>query len=452
MKRELKVNMYKNLKIDVYFEDMTRIQQLPHLCYTKSETNLDINEVIFLVDEAHTMDMYVNGIHKWYWAKELVMNQIIRYLGDNITYSYITSDLSVDLKLMDKYSSQDAIDWINLKQRSGLWEPIQGMQQAHKTTIFNRDALLIIITDGNKCINPFWKPLNNIYKHYYFINFDANDACLENYDLMLEQFNQDSTLSDSCSFNFKYVINENQTLNFIKEMFNIVSNRVYQQISPGFENTTYQFKSYRWPEPIMVQTDQTGMFTFEQLELLPNNYDVQIGRNNSFYTVRECSEYTEPELPIPNPEDPNDIPSEIEIIEPINNLYIHFSDAMIGGQEIYGQVAKINNPQFYCHLLGQGNYIDSFVNLINCVTLDGVAISPGVRIVVYSKPNFGGMILADLVGPMILNDNIFNNEIYAVYHHEDYPIELQNIFPQEVRYWIRDLRSWKNGSFKIIFP
>lgn len=452
MKRELTLNIYDDIKLDVYFDKENNINELPILCYNFNGNEPLINEIIFLVDESVSMNTYLNGINKWYWAKELVVNQIIRYLGNQVTYSYISS--KSNNKLMDNFSYINALNWVTQRNLEDGWDFNQGIYNAHCDTIFNKDAALIVVTDGSLCISDNWIPTEPyVYKYYFFITFDENTKpCNYNYSVIDRNFYWEYTINGTSIFEYDYLLTEEQTNQFIGRFFKKVHDRYFEQIQPGLPNTEYEVKHPRDKYSIFITTDSSGMFSVDDLNLLPSDFDFHLGKYNSFNLVQQCLNYKLPTLPIPDDPDPETIPDTVESIIHSETQYVHFSNTILGGHEIYGQLTKIYNPQTWCKLLGQNFYPYADSILDNISVLNGIAISPYVRFIYYSEPNFNGDILVDITGPAVLNSNLQNRKPFNEYHKDDYiSSELQNIYPQSRRAWIRGVDHWKNGSFKILF-
>ena len=454
--RNLHVNMYKDLEVQVFFENEEILKQMPQIChFVAEEEPLNINEVVFLTDESLSMGTTYNGINKWYWAKDLIIKTIIRYLGDRVSYSYITSKLDLEIKLMDSFSQNNALLWINNRKIEDGWDFNRGIENAHKDTILNRQSALVVITDGSNCISTDWLPdlsYNNFYNYYFVLNFNEGRNCQMAYNNIKENFEFNETLFQNSSFNFRYIESEIQTTNFISQFFAAVAQREFVQLTPGIPNSWYEIKTHRYPESNFIQTDDTGFFNENDFESFPKTFDFMIGFQQSYQIIQQCLNYEFPDIPIPDQPEIQIIPDEIDTL-PHNELqYVHFSTTILGGDEVFGQASIINQCDNWCHILGQGNYHNMSEILTNISTLNGMAISPHVRIIIYSDINYEGEIMADITGPALLNNNVYNRHMFPPFHNKQYPVNyLQLLYPEERRSWIYNMDMWKDGSMKIIF-
>lgn len=83
-------------------------------------------------------------------------------------------------------------------------------------------------------------------------------------------------------------------------------------------------------------------------------------------------------------------------------------------------------------------------------TFDGIAISAGTRVTIYSQPNFLGEILYQKVGPAIVNNRIWKSYSRAAPVMWDWKEPLQSMFPQSVREWSdTNMHQWPSGSMII---
>ena len=120
---------------------------------------------------------------------------------------------------------------------------------------------------------------------------------------------------------------------------------------------------------------------------------------------------------------------------------------LIGISEIY----KIDEISEY---VGSGFYPKNTVAFPKSVntTFDGIAIDKGTRLIIYSKPNFKGTILLEVVGPMIINNVIWKDDSNYKHCNTDiFPEDLQRNFPPSVRIWSNsNMHDWSFGSCKIM--
>jgi len=170
---------------------------------------------------------------------------------------------------------------------------------------------------------------------------------------------------------------------------------------------------------------------------VPYNYQDSIVRD----TVRP---------PTPEPPRRNDsIPKP-----PSKNCRVHFAGTLISDQYVEGHISKIYEADGYSEYVGGGFYP-------NCkrafpkadkYSFDGIAVDKGTRLIIYSKPNFKGQILVDIVGPAIMNNEMFRNDAtLGDFVHKRFIEPLESNYPKSCRKWSgSNMRSWSNGSCKII--
>jgi hypothetical protein len=147
---------------------------------------------------------------------------------------------------------------------------------------------------------------------------------------------------------------------------------------------------------------------------------------------------------------------------------VHFSGGVIAGEYKYrpqgtGAIgwSEAFIEEWFSHVHGPGEYADTAASIpkaIDLNTLDGIAISVGARLVIYSEPNFSGDVVVDETGPAVINNvRWINNTDFNVVMTDYWPEPLQSEFPQDVREWsdtysevYMDRDYWEKGSFKII--
>ena len=447
--RKLNINMYKDLDVKVYFSNRDKLDQMPVICFVPDEEKSIIDEIIFLVDESASMNTHAyGGNSKVYWAKELVIKSIINYYQDELSYSYMVSNSNE--KLMDKFSRINALTWISSRKFSGWWNVDEGMENIHNISI-NPNAAIIIITDGQECVDSSWLPNLQFYKYYFFVNFVDSRVCEISYMNIKENFEHDSTLSSS-KFDYRFISTESDTLNFIQTFIANSSQKHFIQVSSGLPNKWYEIKNHIYPESQFIKTDENGNFSEEDLESLPQNIDFQIGFQDTYQVIQRCLNYEFPNIPISDqPEDRDPIPDNLPSINFHDNQFVHFSNNILGGEYIFGQVNIIGRVSDWCKKLGQGNYPNIKDTLNNISMLNGMAITKDVRVIVYSEPNFGGNIMMDVIGPAVLNNDVYNRHMFPPFH-TNYPTNEWDIkYPPEKREWIYNMDMWRLGSIKIIF-
>lgn len=132
---------------------------------------------------------------------------------------------------------------------------------------------------------------------------------------------------------------------------------------------------------------------------------------------------------------------------------VHFSGLLISDSRTddLSSRAFANDP--YSDFMKPGKYplIDNFLVYSNYQTLDGIAVPANVRLVIYSEPHFKGKILADVVGPAIINNSSKKKDpASGDVQIREFNALLQSIFPQSVRTWsVSDMKEWIKGSMEI---
>jgi hypothetical protein len=139
---------------------------------------------------------------------------------------------------------------------------------------------------------------------------------------------------------------------------------------------------------------------------------------------------------------------------PRENCRVHFSGLIMGGEFVEANISKIYKVDAYSEYVGSGNYKSNERAFPKAVatTFDGIAIDRNTRLIIYSKRNYQGQILLDVVGPAIINNVKWkNDERYRHCNYDNYERSLQETYPQSVRVWSKsDMHSWSYGSCKII--
>lgn len=142
------------------------------------------------------------------------------------------------------------------------------------------------------------------------------------------------------------------------------------------------------------------------------------------------------------------------IEERINNHYVHFSGLVMSDIQNRPHNSKAYVDDDCSDMLTPGKYhrIKNYLTKSTKTTFDGIAVAPGTRLIIYSKPNFKGNILVDVTGPAIINNKKWQNDSrYIPSNTKTYIQELQGTFPQSVRQWsVSNMHKWQNGSIEII--
>lgn len=92
------------------------------------------------------------------------------------------------------------------------------------------------------------------------------------------------------------------------------------------------------------------------------------------------------------------------------------------------------------------------MGIVTIPTLDAVALAEDVKLTVYSEENFGGEILAEVSGPLLIYSKDHKNRIEFIgeYITSQWPEPLQSQFPNEKRIFSdQSMRDWETGSMKI---
>lgn len=148
-----------------------------------------------------------------------------------------------------------------------------------------------------------------------------------------------------------------------------------------------------------------------------------------------------------------------ELPKPTENCGVHFSGIMLSDEEEYDAandpVASIifgNDP--YGEYVGQGYYPDNTKTFPKAVeyTFDAIAVDKGTHLIIYSKPNFKGKVLLDVVGPVLIFNGLWIDDFR--YNHiatKTFSPTLQAMFPVSRRQWTKkNMHNWSYGSCKII--
>ncbi len=136
------------------------------------------------------------------------------------------------------------------------------------------------------------------------------------------------------------------------------------------------------------------------------------------------------------------------------NCRVHFSGLIMGGEPVYNNISEIYVEDDFSEYVGAGYYAENQRAFPKSVqsTFDGIAIDRGTRLIIYEKSNYNGKILLDVQGPVIINNVKWKNDPrYAHCNHDNYSPNLQDVYPQNVRFWSEtNMHDWSYGSCKII--
>jgi len=132
---------------------------------------------------------------------------------------------------------------------------------------------------------------------------------------------------------------------------------------------------------------------------------------------------------------------------------VHFTGLVMSDHFSSRDLSKIRQKDEFSDFISPGKYanINAVLKQSTNSTLDGIAIPPGTRLVIYSKDDFEGEILLDVTGPAIINNGIWQNDKrYMEANSKDYPADLQGVYPQSVRKWSSsNMHPWSEGSMEI---
>lgn len=138
---------------------------------------------------------------------------------------------------------------------------------------------------------------------------------------------------------------------------------------------------------------------------------------------------------------------------PTENCAVHFTGLIMGGAPVNNNISKVYVEDNSSEYVGSGFYPNNsaaFPKAVN-TTFDGIAIASGAHLIIYSKPNFQGSVLLDVVGPKIINNMRWKDD--ERYNHcmtDVFPGDLESKFPRRVRIWSNsDMHNWSYGSCKI---
>lgn len=133
---------------------------------------------------------------------------------------------------------------------------------------------------------------------------------------------------------------------------------------------------------------------------------------------------------------------------------VHFSGILMNDNYAPRKFSKINEEDMYSNFLQPGKYdtIQPYVLKANTYTFDGMAVPPGIRVIVYRELNCKGEVLLDVTGPAVINNMLWKEDLrFKTTNDRDYQPELQDTYPPAVRSWSNsNMHLWGNGSMEII--
>ncbi len=145
---------------------------------------------------------------------------------------------------------------------------------------------------------------------------------------------------------------------------------------------------------------------------------------------------------------------EIKEKPPCEGCRAFITDLVVGDQYVENHISEIYKIDAYSDYVGEGKYNNCKTAFPNAAegTFDGLAVDKGTRIIIYSKPNFEGKKLLDIVGPAIINNNTWKKDKrYNIYMKKKFVEPYQTMFPPKVRKWSKtNMHSWTTGSIIVI--
>lgn len=143
-----------------------------------------------------------------------------------------------------------------------------------------------------------------------------------------------------------------------------------------------------------------------------------------------------------------------ELPEPTKNCGVHFSGILLSDEEEFEVSSIIFGNDPYGEYVGQGYYPNNAKTFPKAVeyTFDAIAVDKGTHLIMYSKPNFKGKVLLDVVGPMLIINGHWEYDYRAInVITKTFTPSLQAMFPASRRQWSSgNMHDWSYGSCKII--
>jgi hypothetical protein len=150
--------------------------------------------------------------------------------------------------------------------------------------------------------------------------------------------------------------------------------------------------------------------------------------------------------------------------EPAPGRRAHFTGRLMGsggetGKDCCAFNIDINEGNAFGEYVGEGDYPDNSASFPKAAasTFDGLALCYGTRVIIYAEKNYGGEILLDATGPLILSQSSSESSwshIYTTAWDNDATtvegLSLNTLFPPETRKWhTTSMHPMGLGSMKI---
>lgn len=155
-------------------------------------------------------------------------------------------------------------------------------------------------------------------------------------------------------------------------------------------------------------------------------------------------------------QDERDIPlqKKTEPEPPKENCGVHFSGLILSDEASNVGISRIFDNDPGGEYVGSGYYPDNTKAFPNAVdkTFDAIAVDNGTHLILYSQPNFKGKVLLDVVGPILISNVLWKDDIrYNSVAYKTFTPDLQALFPVSRRQWSSEnMHDWSTGSCKII--
>lgn len=158
--------------------------------------------------------------------------------------------------------------------------------------------------------------------------------------------------------------------------------------------------------------------------------------------------------PKPEPGPEPVINNEDDVPKPTENCGVHFSGAVLSDVESPVGIKIIFGNDPIGEYVGRGYYPDNTKTFPKAVehTFDAIAVDKGTRLIMYREPNFKGDVLLDVVGPVLITNVLWRNDIrYNMVADKTFSEKLQSLFPPSHRQWSSEnMHDWSYGSCKIM--
>lgn len=115
--------------------------------------------------------------------------------------------------------------------------------------------------------------------------------------------------------------------------------------------------------------------------------------------------------------------TDYDCYQPVEYCRVQFSDNVMNDviQNTPVLTSAIFNTDNYSDFISKGEYEDVSKLLVNSIKnkVDSIVIDKGVRLQIYSGKNYSGDLLIDVVGPMIINNAIYENNVLQQIYYFD---------------------------------